>query len=116
MPTYNYLIIDIAVFIVLLVTSAIVIPVSIKSAKRKRLNKKFSNGESWVFALGEKENIKEVTATRSRLSAILVDNEKIDRELLKKLGVTSILVMSNKVTLLIEEKAEQVAVSIQKDL
>ena len=116
MPSYIYLIIVVVVFLALIITPAIVVPVSIRSAKRKRLNKKLSDGESWVFALGEKENIKEITATRSRLSVALVDNEKIDRELLKKLGVTSILVMSNKVTLLIEDKAEQVAASIQKDL
>lgn len=116
MPTHIYLIIVIAVFIALIATPAIVVPVAINSSKRKRLNKKYSNGESWVFALGEKDNIKDITATRSRLIAVLIDNEKIDKDLLKKLGATSILVMSNKVTLLIEERAEQVAASIQKDL
>ena len=103
-------------FIALIVAPAIIIPVSITSSRRKRHNKKFSDGEPWVFALGEKENIKEVSATRSRLSVVLVDNEKIDKELLKKLGVSSILTMSNKITLLIEEKAEEVATSIQKSL
>lgn len=109
-------ILTLALFAILLIVPAIVVPLSIRSARRKRRNKKFSDGEPWVFALGEKENIKEVSATRSRLSVVLVDNEKIDKELLKKLGVSSILTMSNKITLLIEEKAEEVAASIQKSL
>ena len=116
MPTNIYLILVIVVFILVIATPAIVVPVAITSSKRKRLNKKYSNGESWVFALGDKENIKEITATRSRLNVVLADNEKIDKDLLKKLGATSILVMSNKVTLLIEDRAEQVAASMQKDL
>ena len=57
-----------------------------------------------------------MTAIGSRLSVSLLDKEKIDREKLKELGVSSVLVMSNKVTLVIEDKAEQVAASIQKDL
>ena len=81
-----------------------------------RKNKKSLDSGAWLIALGDKENIKEVNATGSRLSLVLVDKEKIDREKLKELGVSSVLVMSNKVTLVIEEKAEQVAASIQKDL
>ena len=74
------------------------------------------NSSNWIIALGDKENIKEVSATGSRLSLVLVDKDKIDREQLKQLGVSSVLVMSNKVTLVIEDKAEQVASSIQNSL
>ena len=81
-----------------------------------RKNKKSLDSSAWLLALGDKENVKEITATGSRLSVVLVDKEKIDREKLKELGVSSVLVMSNKVTLVIEDKAEQVANSIQKDL
>ena len=111
-----YLIIIIVVFLAIAIAPAIIIPVSIKAKRRRNANKKLSNGEAWVFALGEKENIKEISATRSRLSVVLEDNEKMNKDLLKQLGATSVLVMSNKVTLLIEEKAEQVAQSIQKNL
>ena len=78
--------------------------------------KKSLNSEAWLLALGDKDNIKEITATGSRLSLVLVDKEKIDRDKLKELGVSSVLVMSNKVTLVIEKQAEQIASSIQKDL
>ena len=82
-----------------------------------RKNKKdYFNENDWLTALGGKENIKEVSAIGSRLSVNLTDKEIIDREKLKQLGVSSVLVMSNKVTLVIEGKAEQVAASIQKGL
>ena len=81
-----------------------------------RKSKKPLDSSVWLLALGDKENIKEVSATGSRLSVVLVDKEKIDREKLKELGVKSVLVMSNKVTLVIEDKAEQIASSIQNSL
>lgn len=70
----------------------------------------------WLLALGGQENIKEVTAIGSRLSLALVDKEKIDREQLKTLGVSSVLTMSNKVTLVIEGEAERIAESIKSSL
>ena len=74
------------------------------------------NGGVWLLALGNKENVKEVSAIGSRLTFNLVDKEKIDREKLKELGVSSVLVMSNKVTLVIEGKAEKIANMIKQDL
>ena len=74
------------------------------------------NGGVWLLALGNKENIKEVSAVGSRLTVNLEDKEKIDRVKLKELGVSSVLVMSNKITLVIEGKAEKIANLIKKDL
>ena len=70
----------------------------------------------WFEALGGKENIKEAVAVGSRLSLYLNDKEVIKRDRLKELGVSSILVMSNKVTLVIEGKAEKVASIINNSL
>ncbi len=75
-----------------------------------------ANGSVWLLALGNKENVKEVSAVGSRLTVNLEDKEKIDRTKLKDLGVSSILVMSNKITLVIEGKAEKIAALIKKDL
>ena len=99
--------------IALVIIVAIILVVALVNVRR---GKATINNSDWLIALGDKENIKEVTATGSRLSLVLVDKEKIDREKLKQLGVSSVLVMSNKVTLVIEDKAEQIATSIQKDL
>ena len=83
---------------------------------RKKKTAKALDSNTWLTALGGKENIKDVSAVGSRLSINLEDKEKIDREKLKELGVSSVLVMSNKVTLVIEGKAEAVAESIKKVL
>lgn len=96
-----------------LLIAAVIIVIYLVSHRK---GKKSFDSDAWLIALGDKENVKEITATGSRLSLVLVDKEKIDREKLKELGVSSVLVMSNKVTLVIEDKAEQVAASIQKDL
>ena len=94
------------IFLILLFT--VIIP-----SKKKKV---IFQGNEWINALGEKDNIKEVTAIGSRLSVVLLDKEKINRDRLKELGVSSILVMSNKVTLVIEGQAEVVASAIQKEL
>ena len=70
----------------------------------------------WFMALGGKENIKEAMAVGSRLVLKLVNQEEIDRDRLKELGVSSVLVMSNKVTLVIEGQAEKVAETINNSL
>lgn len=95
----------VVVFLILLFT--VILP------KKKKVSFK---GEPWLLALGDKENIKEITAIGSRVNLVLVDKEKIDREKLKELGVSSVLIMSNKVTLVIEDKAEIIAANIQKIL
>ena len=97
--------------VLLLVALIVLILVLLHHKKNKPLDSSI-----WLIALGDKENIKEVSATGSRLSLVLVDKERIDREKLKELGVTSILVMSNKVTLVIEDKAEDIASSIKENL
>ena len=99
--------------IALVVIVAIILVVAIVKGRSKKAG---VDNSAWLIALGNKENIKEITATGSRLSVVLVDKEIIDRGKLKELGVSSVLVMSNKVTLVIEGKAEQIAASMQKEL
>ena len=108
----NLILILIIIGGVLLLTAAIVLTIVFTNKKKAQ---KFDHNV-WLSALGEKENIKELTAIGSRLTVNLVDKEKIDREKLKELGVSSVLVMSNKVILVIEGKAEAVCEAIQKAL
>lgn len=54
-----------------------------------------------ILNLGDKENIKSLEAKGSRLVVTLLDESKINEEELKNIGVTSILKMSSKVTLVI---------------
>ena len=82
----------------------------------KKSPKQKVNNDEWFMALGGKENIKEINATGSRLSLVLNDKESIDREKLKQLGVSSVVTMSNKVTLVIESKAEMIAEKLKSSL
>ena len=69
---------------------------------------------AWVDALGGNENILNSEAYGSRLVIKLVDKEKMKKDELKSLGVTSIIEMSDKVTLLLEDKAELVKKELDK--
>ena len=93
----------------------VVVAMFIRNKLKNKPKNKINNDE-WLVALGGKENIKEITAVGSRLSLTLNDKEAVDREKLKTLGVSSVLVMSNKVTLVIEGKAEKIAESLKQSL
>ena len=86
-----------------------------RSRKGNKGKTKVSDSE-WIDALGGQDNILEASAIGSRLSVKLNDKEVINRDKLKELGVSSILVMSNKVTLVIEKQAEKVAEAINHSL
>ena len=47
---------------------------------------------------------------------LLKDKEKINRDQLKTLGVSSVLTMANKIILVIEDKAVSIADKIRKEL
>ena len=103
--------------IILPIAGVILVAVIILIVFLLRRNKqpKFVDSD-WFEALGGKENVKEAVAVGSRLSLYLVNKDAIDRDRLKELGVSSILVMSNKVTLVIEGQAEKVAAVINNSL
>lgn len=83
---------------------------------RKKGQKVITDNNVWFLALGNKENIKEISGVGSRLTIKLVDKDKIDREKLKELGVSSVLVMSNKVTLVVEGQAEKLSEILNANL
>ena len=107
-------IIAIAVVAALLVVGCAVLLI-LRSKSNKTSKAKVSDSE-WIDALGGQNNILEASAIGSRLSVKLNDKEIINRDKLKELGVSSILVMSNKVTLVIEKQAEKVASVINHSL
>lgn len=107
-------IIAIAVVAALLVVGCAVLLI-LRSKSNKTSKAKVSDSE-WIDALGGQNNILEASAIGSRLSVKLNDKEIINRGKLKELGVSSVLVMSNKVTLVIEKQAEKVASAINHSL
>ena len=106
------LMIGLIIFGVLFVLGAIIITVYfVKSHKKK----KQINNESWFIALGGKDNFSDVKGVGSRLSLVIKDKEKLDRQKLKELGVSSILTMSDKIVLVINNQAEDIANLLIKD-
>ena len=108
------IIVVIAVVATLLVVACALLLI-FHSRKGNKGKVKVSDSE-WIDALGGQDNILEASAIGSRLSVKLNDKETINRDKLKELGVSSILVMSNKVTLVIEKQAEKVAEAINHSL
>ena len=82
--------------------------------KNKKPQPQIAEKSKWVEALGGNENIVSSEAYGSRLAVVLNDKSKMDKEALKELGVTSFIEMSNKVTLLLEDKAELVKAELDK--
>ena len=89
----------IAVVVAILLT--IVIIFLIKNRKPVKPKKEISTAapDEWATALGGTDNIVEVSSMGSRLSIKIKDRDLINRDALTQLGVTSIVLMSDKVTL-----------------
>ena len=89
----------IAVVVAIILT--IVVIFLIKNRKRTSTKKAISKAAptEWIDALGGKDNILEVSSTGSRLSFKLKDRDLINRQALTNLGVTSVVLMSDKITL-----------------
>ena len=100
LPTYLIAIIIAGCLIVV----AVLVFLVIFFGKRKKNS--IVDASAWLNALGCKENIANVSAIGSRINLSLKDKEKIDREKLTALGVNSVLVMSNKVTLVINNAVD----------
>ena len=98
----------IAVDLVVVIIATILIIFVIKNGKKKgqKVIEDHTRGSDWLKALGEKDNILEVTATGSRLTVRLKDQSLVNKEQLKTLGVTNIVTMSDKLVLVVEDKAE----------
>ena len=82
--------------------------------KNKKPQPQIAEKSKWVEALGGSENIVSSEAYGSRLAVVLNDKSKMDKEALKGLGVTNFIEMSNKITLLLEDKAELVKAELDK--
>ena len=97
----------IAIALVVVIVLTIVI-ISVIKNRRKGTPKieDHTQGSDWLIALGGKENLLEVTANGSRLTVKLNDQNIIDKDKLKALGVTNIVTMSDKLILVVEDKAE----------
>ena len=101
----------IALGVVILIAISIVLIVILsrrnKGSKVNKQNVQIDTNE-WLEALGGRDNIMEKSATGSRLVLKLNNPELIDENRLKELGVSNIMKMSNKITLVFEDQAEAI--------
>ena len=91
----------ICVALVLVIIGVIVLLVIRGKGKGSKKGKTISNADAseWFDALGGSDNVLEVNATGSRLSVKLINKDLMNREALTKLGVSNIVMMSDKITL-----------------
>ncbi len=75
--------------------------------KKKKV--KVIETSSFLIALGDKDNIVSLSGKGSRLTVTLKNNELIDQNKLKELGVKSTISMSNKMILVLNSNAEDIA-------
>ena len=102
--------------IVGLILITILVIYIIKAPGRKANKAQPINNDEWLLALGGKDNIKEINRNGSRMSVNLKDENLIEREKLTALGVSSVVKMSNKVTLVVSKDSQKIFESIKKVL
>lgn len=84
--------------------------------RKKKNNVQTINGNDIVAALGGASNIEEVNRTGSRISVKLQNTQLINKDKLKENGISNIVAMSNKVTLVASENSENIEELIKKSL
>ena len=117
----NLVLLDLGVYIgigagALVLVIFLVILFLLKKKKKPVPEVKQIDDKQWLLALGEQDNIKAVSVRGSRLSVELLDDKKINRDELTSLGVKSIITMSNKLILVIEQNANEIANRISSHL
>ena len=105
------------IFLALGIVLVIVGLLVFNQSRKKKINKSGADSFiSWIEALGDKDNIIEISGNRSRLVVSLKDTDKINRNTLDKLGVKNIIMMNNKITLVINNDASLIAKEINQNL
>ena len=97
---------------IIAITVALII---IFGTKKKEVKPEIAEKSKWVEALGGSGNIISSEAYGSRLAVKLKDKTLLNKEALKELGVTNFIEMSDKITLLLEDKAELVKAELDKE-
>ena len=110
LKNYGWIIAVVLVAIIAVVVAIILVT----GRKTKKPVPQIAEKSKWVEALGGVENIISSEAYGSRLALSLVDKSLMNKEALKELGVTNFIEMSNKITLLLEDKAEIVKAELDK--
>lgn len=102
-----------AIILVILVTLFFLLAFPRIKQKRQKITIA-ADVEDWVESLGGKSNIISVLSSRSRLTLEVNDASLIDNDKMKTLGVSSIIIMSKKIVLVIDNGADEIKEKIEK--
>lgn len=97
---------ELSIAIITIVIVLIVFLISffwIKHSKNKNKNPSLSN--EFINSVGGIDNIIQATYRESRLSLVINNYDLINEDELKKIGITSFIKMSNKITFIIGKQA-----------
>lgn len=86
----------------------IIIFLSVFFSQHKKNKNEKENINKIFLLLGGKDNILSLSAKGSRLSFSLKDKSKFDESGIKNLGITSIIYMSNKITIVIGSLSQDI--------
>lgn len=81
--------------------------------KRKKATS-ITDAVEWINSLGGSSNIINFSSSRSRLTLEVKDSSLVDQNKLKLLGVSSIIIMSQKIILVIDNGADEIKEKIEK--
>jgi len=102
------------IFIILVTLFFLLVLPRIKQNKKKTTS--ITEGVDWINSLGGNSNIISVSASRSRLTLEVKDISLINQNKLKTLGVSSVILMSQKVILVIDNGADEIKEKIEKSI
>lgn len=103
----------VAVVVIIILTIIIIFLVKNRKPSKPKKIVSVASADEWVEALGGNDNIVDVSSTGSRLSIKIKNRDLINRDALTKLGVTSIVLMSDKVTLVTNLDNQKIVEKLQ---
>lgn len=92
-----------AIGVAVIVLGAVVAVLLLQRNKKEVAPKKEYSSNEVFDALGGKDNVLSYSIAGSRISLTLLNYENIDEKKLNELGVSSIIKMSNKITLVVKD-------------
>ena len=105
-------VIALAIVLIILITTAIILLANKRNKKPVKEISQASPSE-WLEALGGKDNVLDVQSTGSRLTAKLANKDLVNRDKLTELGVSSIVLMSDKITMVTNLDNQKIIESIK---
>lgn len=115
LKTYAWVLCVVVIFLILATIVIVFVVKNRKVPRNKKIESKATPDE-WMIALGGKDNILEISSAGSRLSIKIKNRDLVNRDQLTSLGVSSIVLMSDKITLVTNLDNHKIEENIRKCL